>query len=87
MLSEDSQWTSLLHTLFFSNNGQPITHYFPSSVLLGIKSQNGIVIANSFWIVGTGDKINFWTNNWLGILIVETVQIPSAFHSGLSCSL
>lgn len=55
--------------------------------MVGIKSQIGYVIANSVWIVGTGDKINCRTDNWLGTLLVELMQIPGAFHSGLSCSL
>jgi ribonuclease HI len=89
LISEDSQWAVLLRSRYFSK-GQPIQHYFKSSVWCGIKPQIATVMANSVWVVGTGEKIHFWTDNWLGDPLVDILQIEPSVHinfTGLLCDV
>jgi len=40
----------------------------------------GTVMANSFWIVGMGERIHFWMDNWLGEPLIYLLHIDVAFH-------
>jgi len=86
LLYEKSQWSQLLLSQFFSN-GHPINHYFCSSVWSGIKSQTGTVIANYLWIVRSGGNINFWTDNWIGAPLADTLQVLRDYFMGFTCTL
>jgi len=81
LLTTNSQWAALLKQRFFSN-GKPADHYFKSSVWACIKIHIGAVISNSLWIVGTGENISIWNDNWLGIPIVDLFDIDPYFHAG-----
>ncbi|XP_039686942.1 uncharacterized protein [Medicago truncatula] len=70
LLATDSRWSNLLKRRYFSN-GMPSSRYFKSSVWSGIKEFIGTILVNSLWIVGSGDSINFWTDNWLGAPLVD----------------
>jgi len=82
LMAKDSQWSILFKRHFFSN-GKPITHYFESSIWLGIKEQIGTVLGNSLWMVGTEEKIPFRTDNWLGEPLVNLLHLDSDFHGHL----
>jgi len=72
------------------SKGQPIQHYFKSSIWCGIKQQIATVIPNSIWVVGTGEKIHFWTDNWPGEPLVDILQIDPMVHinfNGLLCDV
>jgi len=38
---------------------------------------------NLLWIVGTGNRIHFWTDNWLGAPLVDLMNLDVAFHRHL----
>jgi hypothetical protein len=38
------------------------------------------VIANSLWVVGIDDNIQFWTDNWLGEPLVDIMKIDPIVH-------
>jgi len=42
---------------------------------------------NSMWIVGNGDNINFWTNDWLGAPMIDTLQVRQDYFSGFASTL
>ena len=42
---------------------------------------------NSLWIVGSGENIQFWTDNWLGEPLVDLIQLDSEFHGHLKGSV
>jgi len=79
LLATDSQRASLLKQRFLSN-GKPVTHYFKSYVWSGIKLHIIDVIYNSLWIVGTGENLSLWNDNWLGTPIVDLFHIDPYFH-------
>ncbi|KAF1895667.1 hypothetical protein Lal_00041948 [Lupinus albus] len=35
------------------------------------------------WLVGVGDKVNFWKENWLGAALVDQMRISASLHSSL----
>jgi len=84
--SGDSQWAGLLRKHFIKN-GTPLQHYFQSSVWCGIKEHMGTITSNSIWIVGTGENIKLWTNNWLGNGLVELLHISPSVHKHLISSV
>ncbi|XP_024630290.2 uncharacterized protein [Medicago truncatula] len=86
LLAMDSQWSNLLKRRYFSN-GTPSSRYFKSSVWSGIKEFIGTVLVNSLWIVGSGDSINFWTDNWLGAPLVDLLNLDKEFHGHLTGKL
>jgi len=81
LIAKDTQWSNLFKMRYFSN-GQPSKCYFKSSVWSGIKEHIGTVLLNSLWIVGTGDRIHFWTDNWLGKPLVDLMNLVE-FHRHL----
>jgi hypothetical protein len=68
----------------FFSNGKPLSHYFKSSVWSGIKIHIETVIDNSLWIVGTGEKISLWNDNWLGVSLVDLFNVDPYFHAGFT---
>lgn len=38
-----------------------------------------LLLANIRWLVGKGDKIQFWKDNWLGKILAETCNIVQSF--------
>jgi len=82
LLAKDSQWSTFFKRRYFSN-GQPLTHYFKSSVWPGIKILIGTIMANAIWVVGTRERIHFWNDNWLGEPLVDLIHIDSEFHRHL----
>jgi ribonuclease HI len=82
LLDGNSQWSMLFKRRYFSN-GKPILRYFKSSVWSGIKVQVGTVLANSLWIIGTGENINFWMDNWLGEPLADLLNIDNNLHRHL----
>lgn len=41
------------------------------------------VIDHSFWLLGDGANINFWTDKWLSQPIVNLLDIPQQYHNSL----
>jgi hypothetical protein len=82
MLANETQWTLLFKKRYFSK-GKPISHHVKSLVWSGIKTQIVTALDNSLWIVGTGEKIQFWTDNWLGEPLVDLHNIAPALHGNL----
>lgn len=79
LIARETQWSHLFKRRYFSN-GQPSMRYFKSSVWSGIKLHIGTVVSNSLWIVGNGNNIHFWTDNWLGVPLVDLMNIDVDFH-------
>jgi len=80
--AKDTQWTSIFKRRYFTH-GQPIMRYCKTSVWSRIKSHIGTVMANSVWVVGTGESINFWIDNWLGEPLVDLIHLETDFHAHL----
>ncbi|KAF1880456.1 hypothetical protein Lal_00011514 [Lupinus albus] len=42
------------------------------------------IVENSIWLVGNGRKINLWLDNWIGVSLAESLNIPHHMQSYLS---
>jgi hypothetical protein len=82
LLNSDNQWANLLRSRVVRRNGY-IKHHIFSSLSNGIKEQGQIIEQNPRWLVGNGNKINFWLHNWSGTTIADYLQIPHHLHSPL----
>jgi len=61
----------------------PISHHFKSSVWFGIHQHMDTIIDNSRSIVGTGDNITIWTDNWLGSTLMDHLVLPNSLTPSL----
>ncbi|XP_042514311.1 uncharacterized protein LOC122088975 [Macadamia integrifolia] len=64
--AEDSQLSSLLRARFLFHSGLPKRSYRRSSIWPDIRRMWKFISDNERWIIGSGRKINFWNDNWLG---------------------
>ncbi|MCH86386.1 ribonuclease H, partial [Trifolium medium] len=79
-LSSNEQWAVMCHTRFLKW-GQPSNAFFKSSNWHGIKKHVTVVKENPWWIIGTGNNVAFWLDNWLSVTLTEMFNIPaSAYH-------
>ena len=60
-------WVQVLKKkyIIFSSNGQQIMTSNCSITWKVLRSTNNILSAGIKWIVGNGNKINFWSDTWL----------------------
>ena len=42
---------------------------------------------NCSWVVGNGEKINFWLDPWRGDPIVDTLNLPDHLHNNLTVTV
>ena len=45
------------------------------------------ILDNSIWLIGNGERINLWLDNWLGASLVSILNINSDAFSSLSIKL
>lgn len=45
-----------------------------SSVWIGLKTLSPLLLSNLRWLVGNGQVIRFWKDNWLGEELVKTLN-------------
>ncbi|CAL0334765.1 unnamed protein product [Lupinus luteus] len=79
MLSSDQEWASF-YRLRFGNNYNLSTRYFKSSIWHIIKQNWSLLHFNSIILVGDGKSTNFWKDNWLGVPLIDYLQIPKHLH-------
>lgn len=83
LISSNSQWAVLCGQCFLCN-GKPRLSYFKSFVWPGVKTHVDMVLLNSKWIVGSGNVINLWTDNWLGEPLADLLPIDPTLHVGFN---
>ncbi|GAU31405.1 hypothetical protein TSUD_370540 [Trifolium subterraneum] len=75
MLSSHQSWATLLKARVFRSKNV-IHHHIFSSLWSSIKEEFGVIKDNSAWILGDGEDINFWNDNWCGTPLAEFFNIP-----------
>ena len=86
LVSSNSQWAILCRRRFLCN-GKPSLSYIKSSVWAGVKIHVDIVLSNSKWVVGLGNVLNVWTDNWLGEPLVDLFQIDLVLHDNFNAKV
>ena len=80
MLHSNEQWASLIRSRAIRGKSC-ISHHIYSSIWSGIKGEYQVIMNNSNWLLGDGQKINFWSDNWCGVHIADHFQIPISLSS------
>jgi len=86
LFTQDSQCSWLFQQRFLSF-GIPRTRYFKSSIWPGVREYLSTVNENSVWIVGNGNDINLWLDNWMGTPLVSLLNTPVHMYSSLTAKL
>ncbi|XP_019460146.1 PREDICTED: uncharacterized protein LOC109359906 [Lupinus angustifolius] len=86
MISSNHEWAIFFRDRFGSNP-TPSNRYFKSSIWSAIKANWHTLHLNSVWIIGNGQKTNFWLDNWLGEPLVDTLNIPLHLHNHLKATV
>ncbi|KAF9625747.1 hypothetical protein IFM89_026709 [Coptis chinensis] len=66
MLNGTDDFSMLMRSKYKGRNGRFIHYHKPSSIWAGIKEALFEVTARSQWIIGNGNNIDIWRDNWLG---------------------
>jgi len=75
-------WYLIIHTICWIINSS-----LYSSLWSSIKEEYNVIQENSIWLLGKGDKINFWNDSWCGQTLVSLFNIPDHITSLLTSSL
>ncbi|XP_019423006.1 PREDICTED: uncharacterized protein LOC109332480 [Lupinus angustifolius] len=67
MRSSKQEWASFCRKRFGCSNS-PTERYYRSSIWPGIKDNWALAGSNSIWLVGDGNQVSFWKDNWMGSL-------------------
>jgi hypothetical protein len=65
--------------------GQPRSTFLKSSVWHGIKQHVTTVKGNSRLLIGSGNNIVFWLDNWLDAPLAELFNFPMPFYHFIQC--
>ena len=71
MASGDSPSSIFLRNRFLKCGLYPKKSYQMSSVWLGLRKQWGLILQKARWVIGNGDKVHFWMDNWVGTLLMD----------------
>nr|KYP63478.1 Putative ribonuclease H protein At1g65750 family [Cajanus cajan] len=86
----NTDWASVLGNRVVKKNGT-VAQYLTSTIWASIRDMYSTVKTHSSWIIGNGKKVNFWTDRWLFMPIVDIMNIDafvhSKFKSPVSCFL
>ncbi|XP_019433239.1 PREDICTED: uncharacterized protein LOC109340119 [Lupinus angustifolius] len=70
----DNQDWAIFYRNRFGHYKDPPNRHFKSSIGSGIKENWSITSTNSIWLIGNGENVNFWKENWLGSSLLASVS-------------
>ncbi|WJX14219.1 hypothetical protein P8452_04514 [Trifolium repens] len=86
LLHSQSSWAKLLRDRVIRRR-KPIQYHIFSSIWSSIKEEFEVIAENSIWLLGNGDNINFWNDNWCGTILSEHYNIPSHIKQRLTSTV
>jgi hypothetical protein len=86
MLNSSNDWAILLKSKVLRHKGT-ISHHISSSLWSSINPYYSVIIENSCWLLGRGDCINFWLDDWCCQPLVDFLHIPLNLHHHLSAKV
>lgn len=78
-----NHWACLLRARVLRNNSH-IPGHVSSSVWAGLKNCYLDVQDNLSWLIGSGDAVRFWLDNWLSKPLVSLLNFQSSVHKHLN---
>ncbi|KAF1864426.1 hypothetical protein Lal_00021848 [Lupinus albus] len=67
--------------LYASHNNASPSHLIQDVIPSLVSEEDNCMLSK--WLVGVGDKVNFWKENWLGAALVDQMSILASLHSSL----
>lgn len=64
-----------------------VNYHVFSSVWTGCKGLFSVVEDHMSWLIGNGENIKFWTDNWCGKKLIDIVQLPFNLQRNLQAKL
>jgi hypothetical protein len=64
-----------------------INHHISSSIWSSVKEEFSVLKDNTIWLLGNGENINFWTDNWCGTSLVDVFNMPNHISQNLSSTV
>jgi ribonuclease HI len=64
-----------------------IHHHISSSIWSSIKEEFSVIAANSIWLLGNGQNINFWNDNWCGTTLADFFNLPAHISQHLTSTV
>lgn len=83
LLNNNQNWSNIPNARV-RRNGEVTKYSIKSSHLSGIKEAYDLVMENCIWIIGNGNKVNFWLDNWLGESLASKFNVRDIFHKNLT---
>ncbi|GAU19469.1 hypothetical protein TSUD_77130 [Trifolium subterraneum] len=75
MLNSKKAWAQLLLQRVLRGR-RFIQHHIYSSLWSSFKDEVNTILENSICLLGNGEDINFWTDNWCGVVLSDMFNIP-----------
>ncbi|XP_058776647.1 uncharacterized protein LOC131650967 [Vicia villosa] len=73
LFNSKEQWAILLRARVL-RDGRKISYHIFSSLWSSFKASLEEVKENSCWLIGNGEKINFWSDNWNGSVVLDSLN-------------
>jgi hypothetical protein len=78
-----SSWAKLLQSTVVRGK-HFIQHHIHSSIWSSIKVEVSTMFQNLIWLLGNGENINFWNDNWCCTSLSDLFNIPDHISKSLS---
>jgi hypothetical protein len=76
LVNSKSSWVKLLKARVLRGR-KVIQHHIYSSLWSSIKDEINTIFENSIWLLGNGEDISFWNDNWSGSILSDVFNIPT----------
>lgn len=79
-------WALLLKSRCIKNR-KPIPYHIHSSIWSSIRNEFENTNDESCWLIGNGENVNFWNDNWCGAPLSITFNLPEHISQNLHASV
>jgi len=83
MLTSDNSWAKVLHSRVIKKD-KVINYHIFSSIWSSIKSEYKNLLENTKWLLGDGESISFWKDQWCGYPLNNVLNIPNSISMHLA---
>lgn len=84
--NSNESWATLLRSRVIRNR-RPISHHIYSSIWSSIKNEFDTTTEQASWLIGNGESVNFWNDEWCGVSLTSTLNIPVHISQNLQATV